>query len=183
MTTAKLLLTAEDLLKLPDDGRFYELLDGELVEMSPPGGAHGKVTLMVGYHLLAHVKANELGEVLAGDPGIILRRNPDRVRAPDVCFIARERLPAGGIPAGYLEVVPDFIVEVVSPGDRAAEVQEKAEEWLRAGARLVWVLYPKTRSILAYQGLASARVYADADTITGAPVLPDFSIGVAELFS
>src|SRR5487761_1855071 len=153
MTTEKTLSTAEDLLKLPDDGKLYELLDGELVEMSPPGGTLGKAMAKISQLLLNHVEGPGLGEVLCGDPGIILLRYPDRVRAPDVCFIARERVPAGGISAKYLEVVPDFVIEIVSPDDRASEVQEKIEEWLRAGARLVWAVYPQTRSVVAYRGL------------------------------
>ena len=137
MTSEKTLLTVEDLLRLPVDHRHYELLDGELVEMSPTGGTHGRVIVKLVTLLSTHVEAHDLGEVLAGDPGIILRRHPDRVRAPDVCLIARERVPAGGPPSGYLEIIPDLVVEIVSPNDRAADVQAKIEEWLQAGARLV----------------------------------------------
>ncbi len=58
------------------------------------------------YFLTAHIRGSNLGVVLVGDPGIVLHRNPDRVRAPDVCYISQERIPAGGIPSGYLDVVP-----------------------------------------------------------------------------
>ena len=104
MTTEKVLLTAEDLLRLQDDQHRYELLDGELVELSLAGGRHGKVMARITSPLTVFVDTHGLGEVLCGDPGIILRRNPDRVRAPDVCFIARDRVPAGGLPSGYLEI-------------------------------------------------------------------------------
>ena len=89
MTTEKALLTAEDLLRLQDDQHRYELLDRELLEMSPAGGRHGNVMARVTSPLTAFVDTHDLGEVSCGDPGIILRRHPDRVRAPDVCFIAR----------------------------------------------------------------------------------------------
>ncbi len=92
-------------------------------------------------------------------------------------------MPAQGLPRGYLEVVPDLIVEVISPGDSAAEVQEKIEEWLRAGARLVWAVYPDTRSVVAYQSLAAVRVYTEADILDGEPVLPGFTCPVARLFA
>lgn len=76
MVVEKRLMTAEELFRLPDDGYLYELLDGELIQMTPPGGEHGKVTIRVGHHLLVHVDKLGLGEVLGGDPGIFLRRNP-----------------------------------------------------------------------------------------------------------
>ena len=182
MTTDKVLLTADDLLNMPDDGRCYELLDGELVEMSPPGGEHGAVSFEVGFTIGAHVKAHNLGKVLTNDPGIILSRHPDRVRGPDICFIARERIPSEGIPKGYLEIIPDLVVEVISPSDSAVSVQEKIEEWLQAGVRLVLAVYPNTRSVVAYRSLSEVRVYTEADTLEGAPVLPDFRCPVAELF-
>ena len=183
MTTEKAtLITAEELLTLPDDGKCYELLDGELVGTMPPGGEHALVMVSASFALRAYVRDHALGAVLAGDPGIILHRNPDRVRAPDVCFISRERVPEGGIPQGYLEVVPDFMIEIVSPGDSAGEVQAKLEEWLRAGARLVWAMYPDTCSIVAYKSLQSGRVFAESELIDAAPVLPEFSIRVADLF-
>lgn len=183
MTTEKALLSAEDLLKLGEDGRWCELLDGRLVKMAPAGGIHGEIVSRADYVLRTHVDANQLGKVLAGDPGIILSRNPDRVRAPDVCFIAREHVPEEGLPSGYLEIVPDFVIEVISPGDTASEVEAKVEEWLRAGVRLVWAMYPKTRSLVAYESLAVVHLYTETDTVSGATVLPDLSIRVAELFS
>ena len=131
MTTEKTLLTADDLLKLPDDGRHLELLDGELIEMAPTGGRHGDVSANVTYELESYVRSQDLGKVLSNDPGIILRRNPDTVRTPDVCFFARDRVPPGGIPDGLLDLIPDFVVEVVSPGDSAADVQQNGHE--RAG--------------------------------------------------
>lgn len=183
MATTQKLLSAEDLFTLPDDGVRRELLDGELVEMSPTGPGHARVMVRVAHHLLVDVEPHNLGEVFAGDLGVILRRHPDRVRAPDVCFFARERIPSGGFPEGYVEIVPDLIVEIVSPNDKAAEVQEKIQEWLHAGARLVWAIYPGTRQVMAYQGRGAVRVYEETDTLDGGPVLPDFSCPLAKLFT
>ena len=182
MLTRQTLLTADDLLKLPDDGYRYELIDGELVQMAPPGGEHGGVVAAATSILFVYVQAIDLGWVLGGDPGVILRRNPDRVRAPDVCFIARNRLPEGRLPTGYLEIVPDFIIEIVSPSDRAVDVQAKIEEWLRAGARLVWAVYPSTRSVVAYRSQTEIRIYSEGDILDGEPVLPGFTCPVARLF-
>lgn len=183
MTTERTLLTAEELFRLPSGCGRYELIHGELREMSPAGGRHNQIIGTSTHLLITHVEANKLGVVLAGDTGIFLARNPDHIRAPDVCFIAAERLPAGGVPSGFLEIVPDLVVEVVSPGDTAAEVQAKTEEWLRAGARLVWTLYPETRSVAAATSLAETRIYHEGELLSGEPVLPDFSVPVAALFA
>lgn len=182
MTIQHTHLTAEDLFRMPDDGRRYELIHGELSEMTPPGGEHCSVMNMIGYLLTHHVRPRGLGRVLTGDPGIIIAREPDHVRAPDVCFIARDRIPPEGIPRGYVEIVPDLIVEVVSPSDSAEEVEAKIGEWLAAGARLVWAVYPRTRRVLAHQPGGIARVYTEEDTIDGAPVLPEFTCRVGEFF-
>lgn len=183
MTTEATRLTAADLFCLPDDGRRYELLDGVLVEMAPPGGEHGSVSFEVAFALGAHVKAGALGQVLINDVGIVLGRDPDRVRGPDVCFIAANRIPAGGIPKTYVEVVPDLIVEVISPTDTATEVQDKIMEWLRAGARLVWAVYPNTRQVVAYRSPSDVRIYSGSDLIDAEPVLPGFSCPVAAFFA
>src|SRR5438309_519504 len=97
-------MTVEELYLLPDDGRRYELLDGELKEMAPAGYEHGLVVLAVGAELRSFVRANDPGEVLAGDPGIVLRRGPDRVRAPDVAFFAKGRAPKGPARKKFAEV-------------------------------------------------------------------------------
>lgn len=181
MATEQKLLTAEELWELPDDGLRRELLDGVLVEMSPTGRKHARSMSKMARVLGAHADETGSGEVYCGDLGILLRRNPDRVRAPDVCFISNERLE-GANEDGYIEVVPEFVIEIVSPGDRASEVQAKIEEWLRAGAVLVWAAYPRTRSIHAFRGGSETRVYGPAETIGAAPVLPEFSVRVADLF-
>jgi Uma2 family endonuclease len=183
MTPTKALLMAEDLLNLPDDGCFYELLDGVLVEIPPPGATHGNVSGNVCFVIKSYVKQPELGYVLSNDPGVILHRDPDRVRAPDVCFIARERVSSDSLPDGYLEFVPDLIIEVISPSDRAGDVQAKIDEWLAAGAHLAWAVYPSARRVVVFTSDGAARVYGVSDTLTGAPVLLDFSVAVADLFS
>ena len=183
MTTDKTLLTAEQLFALPDDGcHRYELLDGELVEMTPPGGEHSGIASQVIRFLLNFIEDQHLEYLVGSEVGVVLQRSPDRVRAPDAYVIARDRLPSGRLPTSYLEVVPDLIVEVVSPHDRAGEVQDKAEEWLPAGARLVWVIYPKTRSVIAQRGLSEIRIYREEDRLDAEPVLPGFTCPVGRLF-
>ncbi len=183
MTASKTLTTAEDLLRMPSDCGRYELIHGKLVEMSPAGARHNKVMGKVTFQLLRHVEPLGLGEVLPGDTGVILARNPDHVLATDVCFISAARVPEGDTPAGYLEIVPDLVVEVVSPGDSAAKVRQKTEEWLQAGARLVWTFYPVTRTVAVSETATGTRVYSEAEMLNGEPVLPGFSVSVSAFFS
>src|SRR5947207_3323187 len=140
MTTAKKLMTAEEFAQLPNDGRRLELVNGEVVELTPNNFGHGEVELSFGAELRAYVNPRSLGRVSAGDAGFRIRRDPDRVLAPDVCFIAHDRVPPPEARNhGWLDVIPDLVAEVVSPGDTAREVEEKVEEWLSAGVRLVLV--------------------------------------------
>jgi Uma2 family endonuclease len=182
MATEKTLVTADELLRLPADGRRHELVRGELRTMAPAGGEHGIVSGQAARLLGNHVVPNQLGYVLGAETGIRLARDPDTVRAPDAAFIAAGRLPSGRPPAGYFELVPDLVVEVVSPADTAREVEEKVHEWLSAGARLVWVIHPSTRSVTVYRSLADVRVLTEDVQLDGADVLPGFACAVRELF-
>lgn len=97
-------MTAGELLALPDDGRRHELVEGELREMTPVGARHGEAAAALTVLLGQHVRAQRLGRVLAAETGFRISRNPDTVRAPDVSFVARERVPSTGPPDGYWEL-------------------------------------------------------------------------------
>lgn len=163
-------------------GRRTELVRGDLVVMAPAGGRHGQVAHKFGLFIGNHVLERDLGRVLAAETGFLLRRNPDTVRAPDVAFVAGERLGTE-MPAGFLELAPDLAVEVVSPGDSPAAVQDKIRDWLEAGTRTVWVAYPDTRSVTVHRHGQPAEVLRDTDILEGHPVLPDFAVRVRELFT
>ena len=182
MRVKKTLLTAEELLCLPDAGRRLELVDGELYEMSPAGGEHGNIAAVVLIILGGFVRRHRLGRTFAAETGFILARDPDTVRAPDVAFVSRERLPQGGLPSGYLEMAPDLAVEVISPSDTDREVQEKTESWLAAGTSQVWNLYPQNRTVAVHQRGVPATVIGESGVLTGGDLLPGFRVPVAELF-
>ena len=182
MTVSTKLMTADELLMLPDDGKRYELIEGVLNEMSPPGTTHGLTAMRAGAILFNFVHQRELGEVFAAETGFVLSMNPDTVRAPDAAFVAAERLPTGDLPAGYLRLAPDLVVEVVSPSDTASELQSKVFTWLDAGCRVVWVVYPATRSVTVYRSREDVRVLTEEDTLDGSPVFQGFSAGVHDLF-
>src|SRR5689334_12992362 len=143
MLPTKALMTADELLRMPgESGKRYELLHGELRTMAPAGYQHGKVASAIDALVRDYVIAHKLGDVVAAETGFLLARNPDHVRAPDCAFVAAGRLPPGPGPVGYAELAPDFVAEVVSPGDSASEVQERVDDWLRAGTKVLWVVYP-----------------------------------------
>lgn len=180
---AKQVTTADELIRLPTGmGRRYELVRGELKTMTPAGSRHGRIAFRLGLKLGAHVLQNGLGEVFAAETGFLLRRDPDTVRAPDVAFVSAGRLPEGGLPRGFFPGAPDLAVEVVSPDDAADEVQQKVLDYLRAGARQVWVVYPDTRSVMVHAAGGEARTLGPEETLDGGEVAPGFAVRVGEFF-
>ncbi len=175
------LVTAEELLQMPDH-KFYELIEGRLVKWGPEGFLHGKTSATTLGILGQYVHENDLGVMLAAGCGFFLQHDPDTVRAVDGAFIAKDRLPPEGVPIGYFDTIPDLVVEVVSPSDRAGQVQAKIEQWIEHGVKLVWLVYPEERSLMVYRSLSEVQVLHESDTLTGDPVLPGFSCPVAEIF-
>ncbi|MBM2827284.1 MAG: hypothetical protein HW403_1348 [Dehalococcoidia bacterium] len=182
MSIEKTLVMAEHLLTMPKDGYRYALVKGELRKMPLNGARHGSTVALILSFVGDFVRNHKLGKTFAPGTGFLLYRAPDTVRAPDVAFVSRERLPEGEIPATFLEMAPDLVVEVVSPNDTAAEVQEKVEEWLRAGTRMVWVVYPNIHSVTVFRSLSEVQVLGESESLNSAPVLPGFSCQVNQLF-
>ena len=175
-------MTADELFQLPKDEARGELIQGVFYPAMPAGGRHGKIEARLAWLLGNVVQPSGLGTVMTGDPGIVLERGPDTVRAPDVAYFTPERLPPDADDTGFLDVVPDLLVEVVSPDDRATEVRKKAEMWTSFGARLVWVVWPETMAIDVYRPEESVVTLGAEDTLTGQDVLPEFSCPVREIF-
>jgi Uma2 family endonuclease len=129
-----------------------------------------------------YVEAHDLGVTLCNDPGFRLDRGPDQIRAPDLAFVAKERVPADRPVRAFPDLAPDLVAEVVSPWDRAFEVQEKVQQWLSAGVRLVWVLYPSTRTVMVYRSMGDVDGLTDNDELSGEELLPGFRCPVRDLF-
>jgi Uma2 family endonuclease len=174
-------MTAEQLAELTDDRyKKSELVKGELIVMSPTGFEHGIVSARIAQILNDFVRARGLGYICGAEMGFILQRNPDTVRAPDVAFVRKEKVSA--LPTSFAEFAPDLAVEIVSPADRSSEMEQKISEYLAAGTRLVWVVYPMTKTVYVYgPGRAVQRLSA-SETLSGEDVLPGFSITVSEFF-
>ena len=182
MTASTKLMTAEDLLRLAGDGKRCELIDGTLIEMSPAGTEHGLIAMKAGAMLYQFVRRRGLGEVFAAETGFVLSSDPDTVRAPDVAFVAADRIPSSGVPAGYMRLAPDLVVEVVSPSDTASDLQSKVYAWLDAGCKLVWVVYPATRSVTIFRSRHDVRALSEEDTLDGGPLFDEFNLEVRDLF-
>jgi Uma2 family endonuclease len=178
------LVTVEELWALPEKpGVRYELVAGELVEVPAAGALHNLIAALVYELLRAFVREHDLGLVFTDGMGYILDRDPDLLRIPDVSFVSWARVPEDGAPEGYWPGAPDLAVEVVSPHDRADDVHDKVREYLESGARLVWVLWPKRRSVTAHTPDGVTRELDSDDELLGGDALPDFRVRVADLFA
>ena len=174
------LLTAAELLALPDDDYRYELVRGKLIRMPPPGWRHGRAVVRVASRLDRFVDEKQLGIVLA-ESGYHLEWEPDTVRAPDVSFISAARLPPSEFPHTYPTLAPDLAVEVLSPSERPGARREKMRDYFAAGTRLVWEIDPAQRTITVYRSTHDGTTLAATDEVTGAEVLPGFVCRVGEL--
>ena len=182
--STKARLTAEDLWRMPVVEVRRELVNGEVVEMPLVGPRHGELTLRVGSFLADHLNKHGGGKVAVGDVGFVLNLSydPERVRGADVAFISTDRLPGGELPEKFFRGAPDLAVEVLSPSDTFARVQQKVRDYLEAEARLVWVIAGQTKTATVYRADGSARLLREHESLEGEDVLPGLTIPLAELF-
>ena len=172
--------TPDDLLAMPDAVN-YDLVDGQLVERTM-----GTESSWIGgelYRLLAnHVLANRLGWVFPADAGFqCFPSAPEKVRRPDASFVRLDRLP-GGPPKGHCRVAPDLAVEVISPNELYSDVEEKIDEYLAAGVKLVWVVDPPHRGVRVHRADGSVADLRETDELSGEDVIPGFRCRVSDLF-
>ncbi len=185
MTTMKektKLLTADDLLRLRSEGVRGELIRGVLHETMGSGEEHGEIAGLLSHFLISFVRPRRLGRIVVSDTGVRLEQSPDTVREPDIAFISVSKRPFGARNTGYVNVIPDLVVEIVSPSDRLAEVNDKARMWLSYGVPLVWVVYPDTRTVAAHQTNAPVVTLDENDALDGGAVLPGFTCPVHDIF-
>ncbi len=185
LAPTKIRFTPEELDRLPDAVN-YELVGGQLVERHM-GSESSSIAAAIVHVLLSFVKSRRLGHAFTTDCGYqCFPDDPDKLRKPDVSFVARGRLPDDRPPAGYIRIAPDLAVEVLSPGDLASEVEEKVRDYLAAGVKLIWIVSPNTKTVRIHRPATSklgpAGALTEVDTISGEEVLPGFECSVAEFF-
>ena len=175
------LITAEEFMALPLEGpEQFELVRGEVRRMSTPGSRHGAICVEIASVLHAHAKPLDLGATFT-QSGFKIRTDPDTVRAPDVGFVRRDRLP-DGIPAQALELAPDLVVEVVSPSDKFASVQEKIAEWLVAGVRVALLVDPTSETVTVHRSPTDVEVLHRGDVFSGTDVVPGWQLDIGQVF-
>ncbi len=178
-------VTAQQLLSLPDQDRF-ELVNNEIVER-----CMGWESELFGSRLLiqlgAYCEQAGLGEVNGSNAsyqcfGHAFPDDPDRVRKPDVSFIAAKRLPRSSEIKGHCMIAPDLAVEVVSPHDLYGDVEAKVDEYLQAGVKLVWVVDPRTKSIRIHRPDGTVQDLGLKDELNGEDIVPGFRCAVSHIF-
>ncbi len=176
------LMTAEELFARSSELGRCELIEGELIKMSPAGYDHGRLAIRFLRYLIPHVIEHDLGDLTQGETGYLIQRDPDIVRAPDIGFVAKQRTAEASGP-GYAPVPPDLAIEITSANDAMGEVIAKVQQWLEHGTRAVWVVDPKSRTVTTYHPDGSARVVHLNETLTGGDVLPGFELPLDKLFT
>ncbi|MEE8391432.1 MAG: Uma2 family endonuclease [Anaerolineae bacterium] len=175
--------TAENLLALADDENRYELVRGELMIMSPAGVRHGKFASRLDRALGSYVEEHNLGEAYTAEPGFELEAEPLTIRAPGVAFVRRERIPPEGEPEGFWAIAPDLVIEIISPSETARQVHEQVADYLRAGTRLLWLVYPASQTVMEYHPPMEARRLTVEDDLDGGDVVPGFRYPLKQLFA
>lgn len=180
--SVKQLMTAENVLELPERPGFtFELIDGELRELPGATALHSLIALAVLKLIDPFVHERSLGIVFPDGVAYVLDRDPDQIRIPDVSFVAWHMVPDEGIPEGFWEGAPTLAVEVISPHDRAVDIHRKVRDYLDAGTRLVWVLWPQQSSVTVYDAGGQRELRAH-DELEGGDVLTGFRVRVGDLF-
>jgi Uma2 family endonuclease len=162
--------------------RFWELDEGEVVEMPPPGELHGLICSFIAHLLWKYVLERGKGQVCSNDTGLLLKKKPGTVRGPDIMLFDDSR-PLRKVSRKYAERVPKLIVEVLSPSDQITKVNRRITQFLRRGVPLVWLVDPEMRTVTVYRPGAEMRLIKATGELTGEDVLPKLRYRVADLFA
>lgn len=174
------LYTVEEFRTLPEEDEYLvELVEGRLVREPRPGGRHGVLVALLARVLLNY--ADRAGGMVVAEGGFVLKPGRPTVRGPDVAYI-RDVEQRYGAPEGFITGAPDLAIEVISPGNTASGIQRKVVEYFDAGCRQVWVVHPRTRTVVVHRSAAEARVFRDGDRVEGGALLPGLDLPVSEIF-
>jgi Uma2 family endonuclease len=171
--------TPDDVLRLESQGELYELVAGQLVE-KPMSELANETAGLICAALIAHARPRNLGRVLPEQTFKCFPNDPDQIRRPDVAFISADHA-SDERSAGHIPFPPDLAVEVISPNDKAYDLDEKLNDYRQARIKLVWVVNPELRTVVIERVDGSISRLTQSQTITGEGVLPGFSATVADL--
>jgi Uma2 family endonuclease len=184
MTATATKLTYDDYVKLPDDGKRYEIIDGELFVNPSPVPRHQFIVGNVYSALRDYFKTHGGGKVLMAPVDVVFA--DDRIVQPDVIAIKDDRVAIIG--PRNVRGVPHIAVEVLSDGTRRYDEIQKRRLYESAGVDEYWVVDPELELVKIYRSSDGAYVRgADLDTDTGgtitSPLLPEFALPIAEVFA
>ena len=179
------LFTAADLAamptRVPSGDVSFELRHGRLVALSPPGAIHGSLQARIAAALLNQGEAKGHGKAYT-EVAVVLDRNPDHVVGADAAFIAKRSLPARESPEGYLETIPELIVEIKSKNDTTTEIVVKVQDYLQAGVNLIWVLEPAPQTVIEHRPNSQPKSYGKSDSLVCDDIIPGLRLSLADLF-
>jgi Uma2 family endonuclease len=177
------LLTAEEFMAADLGDGTFELVRGEVIQMPPTMPEHGRVCINVGFALESYGRQTGYGYALSNDAAVVTERGPDTVRGADISYYRQDRWPRSQVGWALPPVPPDLVVEVYSPGNRRGEILEKLAEYLGVGIPLVWIVYPKSRTVAIHRFLDEPPDVLKQDAvIENLPELPGFRCPVADFF-
>ena len=175
------LYTARDLANMPDDGKIYELHNGVLVEVAGSKYRQTRLVIWIAHLIMSFIEQRNLGGAVTGADGAA-ELNEYNTRIPDVGYITAERAQKQDDDS-YLQGAPDLAVEVVSPSNTDLEMQQRAGEYLSAGARLVWIVNPIKQTIDVYRPGGSRTILGIDGVLEGYDVLPGLALNVQQVFA
>ncbi len=176
------IVTAEELTHLADSGKKYELIDGELITMSPAKPDHSWIGSELAFLIKAFIDDRGMGEVFPGDTGFQLSQFPDTVLAPDVSFVSSDRLPSLDEWQGFFPFAPDLAVEIFSPSNTAQEMAGKVRRYFAAGSTMVVIVDPRLKIVdVNFLNSTSVRLQS-GDKLDLGDVIPGLLIPVSSLF-
>lgn len=185
-TATTKLMTAEEFFdwcaQPENQDRRFELENGEVIEMPPPGDQHGTLCSWISHLLWAFAISRGRGRVNSNDAGLIVRRNPDTTRGADLMFFD-ESVPLSSVSRRYPANLPLLVVEVLSPNDSWGKTSRRVEQYLQAGVPMVWVVSPSDLTVTVFRPNENQQTLDESDELTGCDVLPDFRCRVADLFT
>jgi Uma2 family endonuclease len=179
MSTTTHLMTAQELGKMDDGSNRHQLIKGELLTMLPAKYEHMRICANLTFLLMQHVRPNRLG-VVGTEGGYKLESDPDTLLAPDVSFVAQDRISLS--PEGYHSGPPDLAIEVLSPSDRKGYIERKLLLWLGTGTRSVWLVNPRDRTVEVVSSVNNRRMLHETDELVD-EALPGFRVKVSEIFA
>jgi Uma2 family endonuclease len=183
MATVDALLSAKEFYFLADNDLPTELVRGKIIPMNMPAPRHGYLGNRAGRILGNFVDEHDLGRVMNNDSGVVTEHDPDTVRGADVAYYSYARLPKGPLPEGYVDVVPELVVEILSPSDRWSIVLAKVAEYLKAGVLVVGILDPQGETMTVYRSDKPPQVLIAEDEFVVPDVLGDFRVKVGKFFA